>query len=522
MNSSLEIITDQNGYFRHPDGYPLVVIFDSQHDTPPPNNARTDTQPLKFVNTSRPKKHGRRTKRFARSHVTEDPPRLNRDSESSVRKSTQDAILCKQPLQSNPEVSASEGMYILQQPFSCLDPFDTFPVKMEPYMYTFIYRYRSLLYNLAELGCGQRVAGQGWLPLAMTDPALFHSILCGSALFQDLLTGRKQSLERFKHMKEAVHLLNTRLQDPNCQVSDGTIVTVAHLAEYESIEGNFENWRRHMDGINQMVQMRGGLAALNDDVRNKVSRADIIGCIGTLSKPRFTCIDIPRPSLSSSFVEDDSALCDGLRDIVDIFHFRDNLVTILYLLQQFTSTLNETAIDLLTLDSIICSTQHRLLLFHSSCFQMSGNSILQETCCIAALVYVQTIIHFHLCLQVGRFPTSAVTNGAVTNGAMIHKLKSCLETADMKIAQARPLSLWVLFLGGVAAAGSKDRTWFVARLVKMVMKLGISSWEEAKRTLLPKHELRSVRSVPGIYRRIEDQDMQYMSVCEESQRAGMP
>ena len=37
MNSSLEIIRDQNGYFRHPNGYPLVVIFDSKNnkDKPP-------------------------------------------------------------------------------------------------------------------------------------------------------------------------------------------------------------------------------------------------------------------------------------------------------------------------------------------------------------------------------------------------------------------------------------------------------------------------------------------------------
>jgi hypothetical protein len=32
MNGSLEIIRDENGHFRHPDGYPLVVIFDSKVD----------------------------------------------------------------------------------------------------------------------------------------------------------------------------------------------------------------------------------------------------------------------------------------------------------------------------------------------------------------------------------------------------------------------------------------------------------------------------------------------------------
>jgi hypothetical protein len=95
----------------------------------------------------------------------------------------------------------------------------------------------SLTSNLAkpsQLDCGQDLAGQGWLPLAMTDAALFHSILCGSALYMDLLTGRRESLEKFKHMKEAVHLLSTRLQDPGSELSDSTIVAVAHLAEFEA------------------------------------------------------------------------------------------------------------------------------------------------------------------------------------------------------------------------------------------------------------------------------------------------
>lgn len=32
MSASLEIIRDENGHFRHPNGYPLVVIFDSKID----------------------------------------------------------------------------------------------------------------------------------------------------------------------------------------------------------------------------------------------------------------------------------------------------------------------------------------------------------------------------------------------------------------------------------------------------------------------------------------------------------
>ena len=88
--------------------------------------------------------------------------------------------------------------------------------------------------KLSSLGFGQGGVKHGWLPLAMTDTALFHLILSGSALYVDLLTGRKESPEKFKHMKEAIHLLSMRLQDPGFELSEGTIVAVSHLAEFEA------------------------------------------------------------------------------------------------------------------------------------------------------------------------------------------------------------------------------------------------------------------------------------------------
>jgi hypothetical protein len=67
----------------------------------------------------------------------------------------------------------------------------------------------------------------------MTDAALFHCILCGSALHIDLHNGHRESLKMLKHMKEAVHLLRQRLQNPESELSDSTIAAVAHLADFE-------------------------------------------------------------------------------------------------------------------------------------------------------------------------------------------------------------------------------------------------------------------------------------------------
>lgn len=88
--------------------------------------------------------------------------------------------------------------------------------------------------NSSQLDCKQVLSEQRWLPLAMTDAALFHSILCGTALYRDLRTRGRESVEKVNHMKEAVQLLSARLQDPEPELSDSTILAVAHLAEFEA------------------------------------------------------------------------------------------------------------------------------------------------------------------------------------------------------------------------------------------------------------------------------------------------
>lgn len=90
----------------------------------------------------------------------------------------------------------------------------------------------SKLATTAGLPEGEELAAHGWLPLAMTDPALFHGILCGSALYLNLITGRESPV-MFKHMQESVHLISTRLQNLTSELSDSTLVTVAHLADFE-------------------------------------------------------------------------------------------------------------------------------------------------------------------------------------------------------------------------------------------------------------------------------------------------
>jgi hypothetical protein len=74
-----------------------------------------------------------------------------------------------------------------------------------------------------------------WFPMVMADSALFHTILCTSAIYIDLASGQRDSFLPQKHMLEAITLIKTRLQRLEGKVcfSDATITAIILMAKIE-------------------------------------------------------------------------------------------------------------------------------------------------------------------------------------------------------------------------------------------------------------------------------------------------
>jgi hypothetical protein len=127
--------------------------------------------------------------------------------------------------------------------------------------------------------------------MALTDPALFNSILFVGAQFKATIYGQKERPSAVNHLKETIRILNERLQDPLQEISDSTISAVASIALIEvsaphfcskdtptyfqqQSTGNQANWRIHIRGIRRMVEMRGGLSAFegNPTLHDKLCR----------------------------------------------------------------------------------------------------------------------------------------------------------------------------------------------------------------------------------------------------------
>jgi hypothetical protein len=146
------------------------------------------------------------------------------------------------------------------------DPFDSFPIKMQPYMHELLNLCKStaslesdqwldlcttffsgiiadasiidvftlgvsLVPNRGSLGIDP--TEKLWVPLALTDPALLGAILLCSHQFEARMKGQKERASAINHLKQTVQIPNERLRDLLQEIWDSTIPAMAGLALIE-------------------------------------------------------------------------------------------------------------------------------------------------------------------------------------------------------------------------------------------------------------------------------------------------
>ena len=132
--------------------------------------------------------------------------------------------------------------------------------------------------------------------LAVHDTAMFHSFLCHYATNFNVRFKTNDATETIYHATRAATLVNERLADPSRALTNETIATVANMAAFESSNGSMSSMVIHMDGLEKMVRLRGGLhdGGFPTIVQRMVGWADYHVATATLQKPRFSPLLLPQ------------------------------------------------------------------------------------------------------------------------------------------------------------------------------------------------------------------------------------
>jgi hypothetical protein len=128
-----------------------------------------------------------------------------------------------------------------------------------------------------------------WFGTAMSNAGFMHSLLCTAALHL-YIVGRGSIESILYHRAQAIVAINAAISHPNATIgiSDANIGAVFNLLtveeglllpifEQERIDEDQPNQRAiHMEGLRRMVQLRGGLMAMNS---NRVLQAFMLWCV---------------------------------------------------------------------------------------------------------------------------------------------------------------------------------------------------------------------------------------------------
>lgn len=79
-----------------------------------------------------------------------------------------------------------------------------------------------------------------------------------------LTTNSEDSTEGLSHLSDSLRLVNQRLSGGEA-LSDMTLASVVAMLQYERMCGQYDQGLIHFRGLQQMVELRGGISQLMKD-----------------------------------------------------------------------------------------------------------------------------------------------------------------------------------------------------------------------------------------------------------------
>lgn len=117
---------------------------------------------------------------------------------------------------------------------------------------------------------------RGWFPYMISDACCLHSMMFSVRAFLDRASHDQQSRLASYHYAQTLQLLQARLYefDQTSAISDSTIMVVITLAMAAEVTEDFEAVANHIKGLEKIVNLRGGIRALNthNNLQVKVCR----------------------------------------------------------------------------------------------------------------------------------------------------------------------------------------------------------------------------------------------------------
>ncbi|KAI1381848.1 hypothetical protein F4677DRAFT_5975 [Hypoxylon crocopeplum] len=136
-----------------------------------------------------------------------------------------------------------------------------------------------------------------WLSMGLSDAAAWYITMANAVILRTSEPGSKKrefssNPEALKWYTLSLASTTKRLADPAESDSEGLIVAVTGYICHDSSIGNFDRFCIHMEGLQRIIEKRGGLNTLSSPfLRMMISWYDMAGATYFNTKPRFDVLD---------------------------------------------------------------------------------------------------------------------------------------------------------------------------------------------------------------------------------------
>ncbi|KAL4891107.1 fungal-specific transcription factor domain-containing protein [Aspergillus ambiguus] len=128
-----------------------------------------------------------------------------------------------------------------------------------------------------------------WFPLDLSNASTFNCVMAHSAAhLAHLYAGSPprrgtNSSDALKYKIEAVRILRLWLADPEKELSDDAFAATVRLLTFERYWGTVADWQIHRDGLQRMIDAKGGVRSLHENWRLEL----VVYLVSLMSRPSW-------------------------------------------------------------------------------------------------------------------------------------------------------------------------------------------------------------------------------------------
>ncbi|KAK9370575.1 hypothetical protein V1509DRAFT_656850 [Lipomyces kononenkoae] len=167
-----------------------------------------------------------------------------------------------------------------------VDPFDMCPIRLtsqhQKLLHHWLGAHATMMFEELRIKSFNPMRDL-WFPLDISNASSFNTLMAHSAAHLAYLQGAVDSLDSLTYKAEAVRILNSWLHDPVKSLSDEAFAAVVRLLTFERHWGSEAEWKIHRDGLQRMIEARGGLIELQANWRVGL----VASLVTLMSKPSW-------------------------------------------------------------------------------------------------------------------------------------------------------------------------------------------------------------------------------------------